>query len=54
MLSLEFQPSVETRFVKQLGRDLESGEWDARYGHLRKRAQFEGSLKLIVSRAEAA
>ena len=48
------EASVEARFAKELDRDLESGEWDARYGHLRKRAQFEGSLKLIVSRAEAA
>jgi SAM-dependent methyltransferase len=46
-------PSVEARFVEQLGRDLISGKWDAAYGPLRKQAHFEGSLKLIVSRMEA-
>jgi SAM-dependent methyltransferase len=44
---------VEARFVKELDRDLKSGEWDAKYGHLRKQAHFEGSLKLIISRMEA-
>jgi len=43
-------PSVEARFVKELGRDLGSGKWDARYGHLRKQAHFEGSLKLSIGR----
>jgi hypothetical protein len=43
------EPSVAARFVKELGRDLTSGKWDAKYGHLRQQAQFEGSLKLIVS-----
>jgi hypothetical protein len=46
-------PSVEARFVKELGRDLESGKWDARHGHLRKQAHFEGSLKLVIGRPEA-
>ncbi len=42
-------PAVEARFVKELGRDLENGEWDAKYGHLRQQTYFEGSLKLVVS-----
>jgi hypothetical protein len=48
------EPSVVARFAKELGRDLKSGEWDAKHGHLRKQAHFEGSLKLIISRMEAA
>jgi SAM-dependent methyltransferase len=46
------EPSVEARFVKQLGGDLRSGKWDAEYGHLRKQAHFEGSLKLLISRTD--
>jgi SAM-dependent methyltransferase len=48
------EASVEARFAKELDRDLKSGKWDAEYGHLRKQAHFEGSLKLITSRMEAA
>jgi hypothetical protein len=47
------EPSVEAGFVKELSRDLESGKWDAKYGHLREQMRFDGSLKLIVSRMEA-
>jgi len=43
-------PAVGQRFVAELGRDLENGTWDARYGHLRSQPFFEGSLRLIVSR----
>lgn len=41
-------PAVERRFVEQLSLDLESGDWDARYGALRQQPAFDGSLKLIV------
>jgi SAM-dependent methyltransferase len=41
---------VEARFEQTLQADLESGEWDARYGTLRTQAEFDGSLRLIVSR----
>jgi SAM-dependent methyltransferase len=41
-------PSVAERFVRHLTRDLASGAWDARYGHLRTQPSFDGSLKLIV------
>ncbi len=37
------------RFEADLDGDLASGRWDDRYGHLRTRPFFEGSLKLIVS-----
>lgn len=42
-------PSVVARFVEALSRDLKNGEWDSKYGHLRRQATFEGSLKLVVS-----
>lgn len=43
-------PSVGERFVALLSADLDSGEWDRRYGHLRTLPAFEGSRRLIVSR----
>jgi SAM-dependent methyltransferase len=43
-------PSVAARFTADLGRDLANGAWDARYGHLRAEASFDGSLRLIVGR----
>ena len=41
-------PTVIERFVIDLERDLESGSWDAKYGHYRTQPQFDGSLKLVV------
>lgn len=38
------------RYVDHLRRDLESGAWDARHGHLRQQPDFDGSLRLVVSR----
>jgi hypothetical protein len=46
-------PSVTARFVSGLTRDLESGTWDAKHGHLRTQPYFDGSLKLIVGRSES-
>jgi hypothetical protein len=43
-------PEIGERFAADLGRDLASGEWDARYGALRSQPFFEGSLRLIVNR----
>lgn len=40
---------VVERFVNTLRRDLDSGEWDRRHGHLRRQPSFEGSLKLVVA-----
>jgi hypothetical protein len=34
--------------VDDLRRDLESGQWDEQYGHLRTQPEFVGSLRLIV------
>ena len=41
---------VQARMVERLGADLASGEWDRRFGHWRRLASFEGSLRGIVSR----
>jgi hypothetical protein len=40
--------SVGNRLDDELGRDLESGVWDAKYGNLRTQPELEGSLKLVV------
>ena len=34
---------------RRLEADLASGAWDAAHGHLRGQAEFEGSLRLIIS-----
>jgi SAM-dependent methyltransferase len=39
---------VVERFVDQLSSDLATGEWDKRYGHLRRQPYFDGPLRLIV------
>jgi SAM-dependent methyltransferase len=40
--------AAEARAVDRLRRDLGSGAWDARYGHLRDQPEFVGSLRLII------
>ena len=40
---------VETRAVAELRRDLESGAWDSRYGHLRTTPEFDVGLRLITA-----
>jgi SAM-dependent methyltransferase len=42
---------VEQRAVDALAADLASGEWDRSHGHLRTQAEYEGGLRLVVSRA---
>ena len=37
-------------YVTALAADLASGEWDRRFGALRSRPEFDGSLRLIVAR----
>jgi Methyltransferase domain len=37
------------RFTERLSRDLESGAWDERYGHLRTQPSYDGPLVLVVS-----
>jgi SAM-dependent methyltransferase len=36
-------------YVSALAADLDSGEWDRRYGALRSQPTFDGSLRLIVA-----
>lgn len=37
---------------ERLARDLDSGAWDERNGHLRSRDSHDASLRLVVSRLE--
>jgi hypothetical protein len=41
---------AEYRSVERLRADLQSGEWDRRYGHLRTQPEFTGALRLITAR----
>lgn len=41
--------TVVRRVVGDVRRDLESGAWDERYGHLRKLDAFDAGLRLVVS-----
>jgi SAM-dependent methyltransferase len=43
-------PEVQEWSMERLREDLTSGGWDARYGHLRTQAEFDGALRLLVSR----
>ncbi|MFI5009845.1 MAG: methyltransferase domain-containing protein [Solirubrobacterales bacterium] len=45
------EPGVEERIVARLANALDSGEWDARYGHLREQEDFQGALRLVISEA---
>jgi SAM-dependent methyltransferase len=42
-------PSVIDRVVEDVREDLESGEWDRRYGHLRQLQTYDAGLRLIVN-----
>ncbi|MFU8875284.1 methyltransferase domain-containing protein [Micromonospora sp. SL4-19] len=44
------EPDAALAAMEQLRSDLESGAWDARYGHLRTQKEFLGSLRLLVGR----
>ena len=41
---------VEEKLVQSLKADLESGEWDRKYGHFRIQPTFTCALRLIISR----
>jgi SAM-dependent methyltransferase len=43
-------PAVVSRVVAAVHRDLSSGEWERRYGHLRELESFDAGLRLVVSR----
>ncbi len=42
--------ATSAAYVDHLRRDLESGAWDRKRGHLRTQPEYDGSLRLIVSR----
>jgi hypothetical protein len=41
--------TVVARFTEHLARDLASGAWDQRFGHLRSQAVWHGPLRLLVA-----
>ena len=43
----QLPPAVVKRAIGKLQSDLESGEWDRRYGHLRRQSTFDVGLRLI-------
>jgi SAM-dependent methyltransferase len=45
---------VVDRFEYDLKRDLDTGRWDADFGHLRQQPEYAGSLRLIVSAGKIA
>jgi hypothetical protein len=40
--------AVVDRVVHAVGRDLADGTWDARHGHLRRLAEYDAGLRLLV------
>jgi SAM-dependent methyltransferase len=42
-------PDVVERVVTEVGRDLASGQWDERYGHLRSLDALDVGLRLVVA-----
>ena len=41
---------VVDRFVRDLGADLASGAWDAKYGSFRELQSFDVGLRLVIGR----
>jgi SAM-dependent methyltransferase len=44
-------PDAVERGLQRLEAELESGAWDARYGHLRTQPEYLGAMRLIVASA---
>jgi SAM-dependent methyltransferase len=44
------EPAAVAAFERRLRADLESGAWDARFGHLRTQPYALGALRLVVGR----
>ncbi len=42
-------PPAVDRVVSDVSRDLASGAWDARYGHLRSLESFDAGLRLLIA-----
>src|SRR5205823_2595014 len=43
----QLPPEVTERALDRLRRDLESGAWDERYGHLRTKPELDVGLRLV-------
>lgn len=41
--------AVVERVVRDVTRDLASGAWDARHGHLRKLTHYDVGLRLLIN-----
>lgn len=37
----------------QLAADIDSGEWDRRYGHLRRQSEYDGGYRIAIAQSEA-
>jgi SAM-dependent methyltransferase len=48
------RPEVVERVVRDVERDLASGAWDARHGHLRALEAYDAGLRLVVATPAAA
>jgi SAM-dependent methyltransferase len=46
-------PAVAEPALDRLSRDLESGEWDRRHGHLRAQAELDIGLRLVVAELDS-
>jgi ubiquinone/menaquinone biosynthesis C-methylase UbiE len=45
------EPGLEQQIVERLAADLQSGAWDAQWGHLRELDSLDGALGLVISEA---
>lgn len=45
----QLSPEVAERCVRRLWQDLESGEWDARYGYLRELTELDLGYRLLIA-----
>lgn len=45
---------TENRVVSRLERDLHSGAWDERHGHIREMTSFDAGLRLVIADLNAA
>ncbi|PKB79008.1 MAG: hypothetical protein BZY88_15540 [SAR202 cluster bacterium Io17-Chloro-G9] len=45
----QLPPEVSDPCVQRLREDLESGEWDARYGHLREMSEIDLGYRLVIA-----
>ena len=45
----QMTPAAVERVVAEVSRDLESGVWDQRHGHLRQLEAFDSGLRLVVA-----